>query len=197
MWRVDGELISGRGAWLTHHAYYRCAALFPLVVPILVVGTAILLFAGGSVHPAILESVLIPLFAYLGYSLLLGGIPYIAFMGTALWLLRHKSARAYFRFSVTVPLTFAVLLCMLFEALARIEGIESIQLAHRASVTPSWLGLFLVTAVMGYVYVVPLELLRVRLRRMGTLRDTDHPVTGPRMEDGSIKMHGSLDASRP
>ena len=119
--------------------------------------------------------------AFLGYSLLLGGIPYVVFMGSALWLLRRKSAATYFRFSATAPLTFAVLLTVFLETWFWIEGDGSMQLQNRLDFLSS-LSLFLITVATGYLYVLPLELLRVVLRRAGVVRESDqrsaHPAPG-------------------
>lgn len=145
---------------MTEKTFYQVSAVVPLLFPFLVSSSLTAEGYSGSLYDWGSELLM--------WSIVFGGLPYVAVAGALLWRLRAKPAEAYRRISIIMPLIFAPVLFVFvtLPGLFVAEGGWGSALAMGA-VMAVW-GL-----TLGYMYVALVHTLRISLRAYGILREDE------------------------
>lgn len=142
---------------MTLRSYYRWALLLPFVVPMIVAPLAYRTPAGTDLRAV----------GYiLGYSVVLGGLPYAAFVLWQLRRMRDRTDAQLVRAMWLAPLGYAALMTVTALVVILIAGaLDEVLLLRVGIATSLYLGAMAVG--LGYVYVLLAEAGRLILRRRG------------------------------
>ncbi len=141
--------------------YFRLSLAVPLLVPVLAVALTLLnqIVSGSSEATEITRWT-----AFLVFSLLIGGLPYLVFVAAVVLWSRGKSARAIHRLSFVSPPLFAAVFVTLWVPFVLIA--DSSPYAFDAALTSaSYYAAFCLG--LGYVYVALIHGAYAVLRRLG------------------------------
>jgi hypothetical protein len=144
--------------------YFRLSLAVPLLVPVLAIALNLLSqFVSGSSE--VTEATRWT--GFLIFSLLIGGLPYLVFVGAVVLWSRGKTARAIYRLSFVSPLLFAAVFVTLWIPFVLIT--DASPYAFDVAFTSG--GYYAVISLgLGYVYVALVHAAYLVLRRLGKVQ---------------------------